>query len=68
MAIESEDERNTALLSSVGYGLTDDLLMTEMDTVKEAEREANPAAPQLQFVKVMEDGHPIRRGPASGTG
>ena len=50
MVIERDDQRERAMLTRVGDGLPDDLLMAEVHPVKEPNRQTNLAVAGVQFV------------------
>jgi hypothetical protein len=57
MFIECDNERDAFVLLRVGDSLPDDLLMSEMNPVKNADSEANLAVTRLKFVGSANDFH-----------
>ena len=58
MPVERDDKTDRFLLPGVGDGLPDDLLVPEMNAVEEADRQADLAAPGIQFRRGVNDIHP----------
>ena len=61
--VERDHQRNGVVLTRVGDGLADDLLMTEVDAVKNADGQANLAVAVAKFICTVNDVH---RGNCSG--
>jgi hypothetical protein len=57
MPVERDHQRNGVVLVRVGDGLANDLLMTKMNAVKNADGQADFAAAGLQFFCGMDDFH-----------
>jgi hypothetical protein len=54
MFVERDDQRDTFVLSGIGHGLPDDLLMAEMNAVKDTYGEADFLAARLQFAGMVD--------------
>jgi hypothetical protein len=59
MPVKREHQRNGVVLPRISDGLPDDLLMTEMNAVKNADGEAGFTAAGLQVFGGMDDLHDL---------
>ena len=59
MAVEGDHHGEAVVLAGVGDGLPDDLLMAEMDAVKDADGQADLAAVWPQFVGGVDEFHQV---------
>src|SRR3989442_973491 len=57
MAVEGDDDGERFLLLRIGHGLTDHLLMAEVDAIEHANGEADFAPPRLQVCRVANGLH-----------
>lgn len=57
MAVESDDNGDALVLASIGEGLPDDLLMTKMHAIEDADGRADFAASGAEFGGGGEDVH-----------
>ena len=61
VSIKSNDQCNRFVLARVADGLADNLLVTQMHAIKEADGHANFAARGFQFTRGVDDGHLTQR-------
>ena len=57
MAIKCDDDRESVLLSRIGDGLADDLLMPQMDAIKDSDGEASFAPGSVELIGVLDEFH-----------
>jgi len=59
--VKRDYQRNGVVLTCIGDGLADDLLMAEVDAVKKADGQADLAPGRLQFICGVDDFHISQR-------
>lgn len=57
VTVKSDNQRKPVVLACICEGLTDDLLMTEMNAVEDADGQRDPASMAVQFGGLADELH-----------